>query len=174
MPEIPLTRGKVTIVDDVDYEFLMQWKWCAAKMGKSYRAQRSSRKNEGTPSRTVLMHRMIAERMIAERMIVERMGLGVSQIDHIDRDQSNNRRANLRVATYSQNCHNKSMRSDNTSGHIGVRWNKEKGKWHARVHHQRKSVHVGYFHSLILATYMRDKKKRELAGEFCPEEIKDA
>lgn len=28
MKEIPLTQGKVAIVDDIDYDFLMQWKWC--------------------------------------------------------------------------------------------------------------------------------------------------
>jgi hypothetical protein len=25
---IPLTQGKEAIVDDCDYDFLTQWKWC--------------------------------------------------------------------------------------------------------------------------------------------------
>ena len=29
MRRIPLTRGQVAIVDDADYAWLSQWKWCA-------------------------------------------------------------------------------------------------------------------------------------------------
>ena len=33
MKEIPLTKGKVALVDDSDFEWLMQWKWSYASTG---------------------------------------------------------------------------------------------------------------------------------------------
>jgi len=47
MKLIPLTKGKFAMVDDEDYDFLMQWKWCAAKNRNTFYARRgvSIRKN---------------------------------------------------------------------------------------------------------------------------------
>ena len=37
MKEIQLTQGKVALVDNEDYDFLMQWKWCVKNMqGRFY------------------------------------------------------------------------------------------------------------------------------------------
>jgi hypothetical protein len=33
----------------------------------------------------------------------------------------------------------------NTSGHTGIRWIKERGKWRARGYIGRRSAHLGYF-----------------------------
>lgn len=55
--------------------------------------------------------------------------LGFAYYDHIDRNELNNRKNNLRLCTQQENLYNKSMRSDNTSGVIGVSWNKRSGKW---------------------------------------------
>jgi hypothetical protein len=45
MKHVPLTQGKVAIVDDADFEWLSQWKWFAAYLPahNSYVAQRSFR-----------------------------------------------------------------------------------------------------------------------------------
>ena len=45
-------------------------------------------------------------------------------VDHANRDKSNNRRFNLRVATHSQNTANGTRQGNNTSGTIGVSWDK--------------------------------------------------
>ena len=67
------------------------------------------------------------------------------QIDHINRNRSDNRISNLREATNKQNMQNASKRSDNTSGHPGVSWYKQKSKWQAKITHNQKKIHLGSF-----------------------------
>jgi hypothetical protein len=43
------------------------------------------------------------------------------EIDHEDRDRTHNKIVNFRAVTHAHNCHNSSMRCDNTSGIVGVR-----------------------------------------------------
>ena len=67
------------------------------------------------------------------------------QIDHINRIRTDNRISNLREVTSKQNGQNRSTNSDNTSGHPGVGWNKQNAKWQARIKHNYKQIHLGYF-----------------------------
>jgi outer membrane protein assembly factor BamB len=52
-------------------------------------------------------------------------------IDHKDGEKSNNRIANLRLATSSENNYNIGVKSNNTSGHRGV--SKHRNKWEVRL-----------------------------------------
>ncbi len=45
-----------------------------------------------------------------------------SQVDHIDQNKLNEHSSNLRVVSQRVNCCNRTRRSDNTSGHTGIRW----------------------------------------------------
>jgi len=67
------------------------------------------------------------------------------QIDHINRIRTDNRISNLREATNKQNHQNKSKPSNNTSGHPGVSWYKRDSKWKAKITHNQKHIHLGYF-----------------------------
>ena len=49
-------------------------------------------------------------------------------IDHRDRQRNNNRFANLRLATDTENAHNASIKKNNTSGVPGVSWCKQSEK----------------------------------------------
>jgi hypothetical protein len=61
MRRIPLTKGKEALVDDKDYQYLMQWKWHAATGGQyAARDGRSSNRRHG---KLIYMHRVVAERM---------------------------------------------------------------------------------------------------------------
>lgn len=71
-------------------------------------------------------------------------GEDADQIDHIDGDRSNNRWANLRNVCQSDNQRNARMRSDNSSGVVGVYWyphERVTGKWLATI----RGRHIGIF-----------------------------
>lgn len=75
----------------------------------------------------------------------------VDQLDHIDRNTQNNRPSNLREATHTENCYNRSVSSNNTSGSKNVSWQETHKAWHVRVQVEGKRKHIGYFKDLELA-----------------------
>lgn len=64
-------------------------------------------------------------------------------VDHIDRNRSNNKISNLRIATRGQNNLNTSSRRTSASGYRGVC--KSKNKWLARIGFEGKIIHLGMF-----------------------------
>lgn len=88
------------------------------------------------------------------------------EIDHDDRNPLNNRRRNLRVATRSQNGVNKKLRSDNTTGYVGVSFNKQIEKYVAVVQKDGERHCAGLFVKAEEAAVARDAKAKELFGEF--------
>lgn len=95
MKTIPLTQGKVALVDDADYEWLNQWRWCALKPNRTWYALRRRRKSDGPGPGAIWMHREI---------------LGTSDDmwgHHINGNGLDNRRANLRSITPSLNARNR-------------------------------------------------------------------
>jgi hypothetical protein len=80
-------------------------------------------------------------------------------VDHKDRDKSNNKWANLRMATRSCNNMNKSLQSNNTSGIKGV--SIDSGKWKASITLNKKRHYLGCFkekHEAAMARYAAEKK----------------
>lgn len=67
------------------------------------------------------------------------------EIDHIDRNKHNNAWANLRAATHAENCANQPMRKNNTSGHRGVTWSKNRNKWFVQYMRNGIKYNAGYF-----------------------------
>lgn len=56
-----------------------------------------------------------------------------NDIDHIDGDRTNNKWSNLRSVTKYENKRNMSIRSDNSTGVVGVSWDTRKLKWSVRI-----------------------------------------
>lgn len=52
----------------------------------------------------------------------------------------------------------------NTSGFLGVTWNKQRQKWAATITHQNRQIHCGFFSDPRDAARVRDTKARELHG----------
>jgi len=91
--EIQLTQGKVALVDNEDFEYLNQWKWCLG--GGSY-AMRSSMKSDNLQKRkTILLHTLLIKKT------------GKMEIDHINGNRLDNRKSNLRLVTRNVNQMNK-------------------------------------------------------------------
>lgn len=134
---IPLTLGYEAIIDAADVPLVEGWCWRAMvsrrKDGSVYTvyARRSFRLNG--KMETAYLHRQVSG---------EVSGMDV---DHLDGNGLNNRRANLRHATRSQNMHNQRISASNTSGYKGVVWSKAAQKWQAQIKINRKCKVIGYF-----------------------------
>jgi hypothetical protein len=87
-------------------------------------------------------------------------------VDHINRDRSDNRWGNLREATRSQNLRNAGAYKANKSGYRGVSLKKKTNKWVAQISLDKKLHHLGYYETAedAHAAYLEAAKKH--AGEF--------
>lgn len=92
-------------------------------------------------------------------------GIWPVEIDHKDRNKSNNRFSNLREATNSQNITNR-ISVSNTSGYRGVVWVEQHKKWKATLKAGRKVYNLGYFDDPIEAAHRYDRAAKEHQGEF--------
>lgn len=140
-------------VDDADYEWLNSIRWWIQKRatGRLYA--------EGWVGGVkISMHRLI-------------LGLTDPKMygDHIDHDTLNNQRDNLRKATHQQNSINKKSHNGSQSKYLGVHRHMPSRKairWRAKVTLNGKQFSVGVFKTEIEAAIARDKKAKELHGEF--------
>lgn len=150
MKYIPLSQGKFAIVDDEDFELVSQYKW--------YYHQGYAVTHGGQhPNQfTLSMHRLILNKGFGNR----------DYTDHINGNKLDNRRANLRICTNAQNCRNRTINTNNTSGYKGVSWNKANKKWTAYIKLNWKLVFLGNFVNKEDAAIAYDKAAQELYGEF--------
>lgn len=152
--EIPLTQGKVAIVDAADYEWLSSFKWHAhqPKPGLFY-AQRNQPLGNGK-YRMVRMHREILN------------APNELDVDHIDGDGLNNTRRNIRVCSGIQNRRNSRGNRNTVSGYKGVNFDSRYNKWHARIEVNNKRIHLGYFSTPEDAARAYDVAALKYHGEF--------
>jgi HNH endonuclease/AP2 domain len=72
-------------------------------------------------------------------------------IDHINRVRNDNRWCNLRLATNAENCRNRKMQINNTSGYKGVSLKKATNKYIAQAKLNGKKIYIGTFNTAKLA-----------------------
>jgi hypothetical protein len=157
--EIPLTKGYVAIVDEIDSDFALL-NWYSSVQPHTVYAERL---DLSTGTRTIVrMHRLILERVLNRRL---KKG---EYPDHIDHDGLNNTRKNLRLANSSENGANARLNSNNTSGYKGVTWDKSKRMWAASITVNRKPIHLGRFlnirDAVIAYNEAAEKHFREFAS----------
>ena len=88
------------------------------------------------------------------------------QIDHINGDRRDNRAANLRAVTVTENNRNMRLSHRNTSGLHGVVFLRRYSRFQATIVVDRKHIHLGYHQTLIDAAAAR--KSAELCHGFHP------
>ena len=149
-------EGKITIVDDCDYEELNQWKWYLNKDGYVWRSYKKD-----NSWKQIRIHREI-------------LGLTDTKVftDHINHDKLDNRRENLRACTNQENQRNSKKQQKNIYGkkcsskYKGVCWKKSRNKWVAFIKIDNKLINLGTFISEIEAAKTYDTKAKELFKEF--------
>jgi len=143
--KIPLTQQKHALVDAEDYEWLMQWKWCALKPNAStFYAKRNIR--IGGKTVTLWMHREILGLCKGDCTIV----------DHKNHNGLHNWKKNLRVTSKSINAINSRKRRDNVSGYRGVCWASRDKRWISQITIQGVHTGLGYFKDKIEAAKAYD------------------
>lgn len=152
MITIPLTRGKVALIDDEDFDVVKKYKWHACPSHRGLYAITNVRRNDKRT--TIGMHRLI-------------LGLkGKDVCDHINHDGLDNRRSNLRAATPLENGRNKLRPTSNKSGYKGVFLIESSGMFRALIKDNAKQLHIGCFSCAEDAARAYDQKAEEIHGEF--------
>ncbi len=88
------------------------------------------------------------------------------QLDHINMDRKDNRPVNLREATNEQNQRNRACRAGSLTGVKGVKFDRARGKFMARITVSGKEMHLGRFDTLNEASLAYAEAAKSLHGEF--------
>lgn len=151
-------QGKVALVDDADFNELSQQKWYVSPQGYAYCHLAEFRRG-GKP---IFMHTTVAQ--VAPGF----------DTDHVNGDKLDNRRANLRQATRSQNNQNSRPRIGGLSDYKGVGFHRRSGYWYADIRANSKNKRIGYFETERQAAVAYNQEAAKLFGEFaCLNEIPD-
>ena len=89
--------------------------------------------------------------------------------DHINRNPLDNRKANLRDASYTENARNYSRQKNNTSGFSGVCWDKQCNKWIAYITIDKRRKKIGRFINKEDAIIARLEAEKKYFGVFAPQ-----
>ena len=88
-------------------------------------------------------------------------------VDHKHNPKTNNKIDNLRLANNSQNqMHRVNLNRNNTSGVIGVYWNKKAKKWYSKIYYHSSQKHLGYFINKEDAIKARREAEIKYFGDF--------
>lgn len=158
MKEIALTCGAVALVDDEDFERVNAYRWYLNIVNPSHRVQYA---RSGTVGH---MHRFLLD---APRGM---------DVDHINHDGLDNRRANLRLCTRADNIRNgRKHRNGKTSRFKGVSWSGWHHTWRATLMLRRRQLFLGYFANEIDAAHAYNRAAEANFGEFaCLNVIEEA
>lgn len=102
--------------------------------------------------------------------IVMHVFLGYKYHDHINNNELDNRKINLRPCTHHQNMFNKKIQKENKYGIIGIRYVENTHRWTAEIGYHYKTIRLGMFDTKEEAIIARLKAEKEYYKEFAPQQ----
>lgn len=136
---------------------------------KDYTWIRSPHHNKPNGYLTTTMENTVDGKRKAKTIFFHKLIVDYPIVDHKNRNKLDNRKENLRNANSFENSVNKEVKSNNTSGFIGVCLFKKSQKWNARINVNKKRIFLGQYSSKEDAIKARLKAEKEYYGEFAPQ-----
>lgn len=145
--KIYLPQGKVALIDAEDLGRVSAHRWRAAWLHYDWRVF------GWVEGRNILLHRFIMNAQPGQ------------PVDHVNHEGLDNRKANLRVCTRSENNRNRrgksTKRTSKFKGVVPVR-----GRWQARITRDQREIYLGTFDTEEQAARAYDSKSLEIHGDF--------
>lgn len=143
-------KGNEFLISEESYEAVSQYYW---SLDKRYFRAYINIDNSG-----ILLHRFV--------IFGDNVAENDKNIDHINGDTHDCRLDNLRICTKSQNAMNRKRGINNTSGVVGVNWNKASGKWRAELHRGGQRLFYQAFDNYEDAVNARRMAEQKYFGAF--------
>ena len=144
------SKGKEFYFDLEDFDKIKDYRWYI----KDGYIQTMELKNDYDKRKTVYMHRLVMN--CPDGM----------EVDHIYHKTFDNRKEFLRIVTHYQNCMNKDLQSNNSSGVTAVYWDKNYKKWKAHITTKRKQNYLGSFNTFDEAVEVRKQAEEKYFKEY--------
>lgn len=169
MKEIPLTKGKVSLIDDEDFEKVSKFHWAFdGRYARSvFKRPSAKRKRDPRGQTNIYLHRFILGLYDENFNSIPRSR---KEVDHINRNKLDNRKENLRLITSSQNKVNQPKRNIKkaTSVFKGVSFYKSGNytAWAAKITAKDKYINLGYYDTEKDAARAYNAAAKLIHGEY--------